>query len=169
MSEPIADLLIVGAGVIGLSLAEATARRGLRVAVLERERAASRASWAGAGMLNCRPWPRTRTPDYHDLVIASRKLYEPWAARLKEETDIDVGFRRCGALELFPQARATPDEMADLERMLEGCRAHMRPRPTRPPLRRLPADPRRAGGRPAPMPCPAAAGALGSHPANAPP
>jgi glycine oxidase len=127
MSEPIPDLLIVGAGVMGLGLAEAAARHGLHVTVLERERAAARASWAGAGMLNCRPWPRTHTPDYHDLVLASKKLYPGWAERLKEETDIDLGLRKCGALELVPEARATPEGLENLARMLEGCHARSVP------------------------------------------
>ena len=117
------DLLVVGAGVIGLGVADVAAREGLRVTVLERERPASRASWAGAGMLNCRPWPRVKTPDYHDLVLASKKRFPEWAERLRDETDIDIGLLACGALELYPESRATPDGLANLERMIEGCHA----------------------------------------------
>jgi len=123
MSNQKPDLLIVGAGVIGLGIADVAVREGLRVTLLERERPASRASWAGAGMLNCRPWPRTKTPDYHDLVQASKKRYPVWAERLREETDIDIGLYQCGALELYPESRATPNGLQNLERMLEGCAA----------------------------------------------
>jgi glycine oxidase len=123
MSASTPDLLIVGGGVIGLGLADAAARRGLKVTLLERERVGARASWAGAGMLNGRPWPRVRTPDYHDLVLASKKLYPEWSARLLEETDVDIGLKTCGALELYPPERATKEGLENLERMLSGCRA----------------------------------------------
>lgn len=118
---PSPDLLVVGAGVIGLGVADVAVRAGLRVTVLERERPAARASWAGAGMLNCRPWPRVKTPDYHDLVLASKRRFPEWAERLREETDIDIGLFSCGALELYTESRATPDGLTNLERMLEGC------------------------------------------------
>jgi glycine oxidase len=110
------DVLIVGAGVIGLSVADALVRRNLSVMILEREQAGSRASWAGAGMLNCRPHPKHHAgTDYYDLAMASIKLHEEWAARLLEETEIDTGFRRCGALELFTAERLaheTPEGLA---------------------------------------------------------
>lgn len=117
------DLLVVGAGVIGLGVADVAAREGLRVTVLERERPAARASWAGAGMLNCRPWPRVKTPDYQDMVLASKKRFPEWAERLREETDIDIGLVFCGALELYPESRAMPDGLENLKRMVEGCHA----------------------------------------------
>lgn len=123
MQQTTPDLLVVGAGVIGLGVADAAAREGLRVTVLERERPAARASWAGAGMLNCRPWPRVNTPDYQDLVLSSKRRFPEWAERLRDETDIDIGLTQCGALELYPEARATPDGLANMQRMIEGCHA----------------------------------------------
>lgn len=123
MPDAVPEVLIVGGGVIGLSVAETAARRGLSVLLLERERLGARASWAGAGMLNCRPWPRTRPnqPDYFDLLLASSRLHEEWAARLREETDIDTGFRRCGAVELYTAAPEDAPRLAQLERLMAGC------------------------------------------------
>jgi len=125
MTDPLSDLLVVGGGVIGLNIAERAVRRGLRVTLLERERLGTRASWAGAGMLNSRPWPKPPEgdPDYHDLVIASIRLHATDAARLHAETGIDPGFVRCGALELLTPERAAPAAQTNIARLLEGCAA----------------------------------------------
>jgi glycine oxidase len=48
---PSPDVVIAGAGLIGLACALECERRGLRVVVLERGRAMQQASWAAAGML----------------------------------------------------------------------------------------------------------------------
>jgi glycine oxidase len=49
------DVLIVGGGVIGLSLADCLLREGLSVTILDKGALGQEASWAGAGMLTCRP------------------------------------------------------------------------------------------------------------------
>lgn len=123
MSAARPEVLVVGGGLVGLSIADCCARAGLSVEILERERAGARASWAGAGMLMCRPWPKPPEgeSDYHDLVFESIKLHEAWAARLLEETGIDVGFVRCGALELIGAGRAAPANDENIRRLLEGC------------------------------------------------
>src|SRR4051812_32158425 len=97
------DLLIIGGGAVGLCLADAALRRGLSVTVVDRSAVGQEASWAGAGMLTCRPWPRgdSTAPDIHDLTAYSVRLHAPLAQRLKTETGIDSGYRACGALELF--------------------------------------------------------------------
>src|SRR5271156_4334050 len=46
-----AEVVIAGAGIIGLSLALDLATRGISVIVLERGRAMAESSWAAAGML----------------------------------------------------------------------------------------------------------------------
>ncbi|HYF48345.1 MAG TPA: FAD-dependent oxidoreductase, partial [Planctomycetota bacterium] len=131
------DLLIVGGGAIGLALADCALRNGLSVTVLERGEPGREASWAGAGMLTCRPRPRATHggPDYHDLTCMSVKLHAQWAARLTEETGIDTGYRVCGALELI-RAEPSPDHdyagctgdtetsseiLANIESLIRGC------------------------------------------------
>ena len=123
MNGSVPDVLIVGGGVIGLCVAECAARREMSVLLLERERLGARASWAGAGMLNCRPWPKVRRgePDYFDLLLASIRLHEQWAARLREETEIDVGFQNCGAVEIYTHSQEDAKRLGQLARLIQGC------------------------------------------------
>ena len=50
MAEAV-DVVIVGGGVIGLSVALALAREGIRPTVLDRRELGREASWAGAGLI----------------------------------------------------------------------------------------------------------------------
>ena len=105
--------VIVGGGVIGLSLAwELACRNGQNgsdreIVVIDRPSLTSRASWAGAGIL----LPANLQTAIHpidQLEGISNRLHETWSRQLKSETGIDNGFRKCGGLHL---AR-TPGEIA---------------------------------------------------------
>lgn len=91
------DVLIVGGGVIGLSLAYELAAHGVSVQVLERGALGEEASWAGAGIV---PPAKLRSAAGGDeqLAALSFRLHPEWAERLREETGIDTGFRRCGGI-----------------------------------------------------------------------
>lgn len=94
-----ADVVIIGGGVIGLSLAYELSGRGVRVSVLERGELGREASWAGAGILP--PGNPSGAADTLALLRAhSSVLYKQWSERLREETGIDNGYRRCGGLEV---------------------------------------------------------------------
>ena len=91
------DCLIIGGGVIGLSLAYELAGHGLRVQVIDRSEPAQEASWAGAGILP--PANRkTATHPLDQLRGLSAELHPVWAERLRAETGIDTGYRRCGGI-----------------------------------------------------------------------
>lgn len=100
------DILIVGGGVIGLSLAWELASHGLRVRVVDRGALGREASWAGAGIL---PPANAKTAlhPYDQLRALSFDLHPQWAERLREKTGIDNGFRRCGGLYLARTAGET--------------------------------------------------------------
>lgn len=91
------DTLIVGGGVIGLSLAYELATRGQRVKLVDRSEPAREASWAGAGILPPEN-AATAVEPFDRLAAQSVELHAEWASRLRDETAIDNGFRRCGAL-----------------------------------------------------------------------
>ena len=92
-----ADVLIVGAGVIGCSLARELAGRGLSVTVIERGEPGGEASSAAAGLLAPQAEGLARGP-FLDLALESRGLYPAWTAKLVEESRMEVGYRRAGIL-----------------------------------------------------------------------
>lgn len=103
------DCLIIGGGVIGLSLAWDLAKCGYKVHVVDQGEVGREASWAGAGILPAAKRLESQHP-YEQLRGLSCQLHPQWAAELKEQTGIDTGYRRCGGLHL---AR-TPGEAAAL-------------------------------------------------------
>lgn len=93
------DVIVIGAGAVGIALARETARRGASVCVLERSTPGAGASSAAAGVLSFlsemhADGPMTR------LCQASLALYPRWAAELVAQTGLDVGYRPCGGLQV---------------------------------------------------------------------
>jgi len=95
-----ADVVIVGGGVIGLTIARALALRGMRdVCLVERGGLGTEASFAAAGMLL--PQVEADAKDeFFSLACQSRDLYAGFAAALREETGIDVELDTTGTLYL---------------------------------------------------------------------
>ena len=96
----LAEITIIGGGVIGLSIARALHKRGARrITVIERGTCGREASWAAAGMLA----PNAETEaidDFYRFCSASNALYQGFALELLEETGIDIELRQTGTLEL---------------------------------------------------------------------
>ncbi len=95
-----ADVVIVGGGVIGLSIARELARRGLSDIVLcDKGELGKEASWAAGGILA----PQVEADcadDFFKLATASRDLYPSFAQALHDETGIDVELDQTGTLYL---------------------------------------------------------------------
>lgn len=91
------DVIIVGGGVIGLSIAYELSTRGKSVLLLEQGQVGQESSWAGAGMLPPGSLSVAHTPEAR-LRGLSAGLWEDFSWNLKEQTGIDNGFRRCGSL-----------------------------------------------------------------------
>jgi glycine oxidase len=92
------DVVIVGGGVIGLTIARALRLRGVReVMLIERGEPGAEASWAAGGILGPQV-EADRADDFFELACASRDLYRTFAASLQNETGIDVELDTKGTL-----------------------------------------------------------------------
>jgi glycine oxidase len=92
------DVAIVGAGVIGLSIAWRLALRGLTTAVFERATAGAGASLAATGMLAA---AAEHEPGCHDLLalaLDSQRQWPQFRAALEAQSAGDIDFRRSGTL-----------------------------------------------------------------------
>lgn len=93
-----ADVVIVGGGVIGLSIARALVLRGVAdVMLIERGQPGAEASWAAGGILAPQV-EADRADDFFRLAAAARDLYPAFAESLKEETGVDVELDQTGTL-----------------------------------------------------------------------
>src|SRR4029450_2925038 len=91
------DVIIVGGGVIGLSVARELAVQGRSVLVLDRGDPRDATPWAAAGMLAPQSEADGPSP-FLDLCLASAKLYREWANHLHEESGIDPEYADSGLL-----------------------------------------------------------------------
>ncbi len=93
------EVVIIGGGVVGLSLAYELARRERTVTVVDRQAMGREASWAGAGILPAAN-RATAVHPYDQLRGLSYELHSRWSEQLSAETGIDTGYRVCGGLYL---------------------------------------------------------------------
>ncbi len=99
------DVIVIGGGIIGGSIAFELARNNVRVAVLDRQQPGREASWAAAGML-C---PAPDQSDFLPVVPLAKEsfaLYPQFIAAVEDASGRPAGFRRDGALYLFFGAAA---------------------------------------------------------------
>lgn len=95
------DVIVIGAGIIGLATAERLLSQGAKVTILERNKAGQESSWAGGGILSplC-PW------DYSDAVTQltnySARQFPAWVSTLQKASGIDPEYKTSGMLILPP-------------------------------------------------------------------
>jgi glycine oxidase len=106
-----ADVVIVGAGIIGCAIARELAVRGAAVTLIDDRPVAGGATRASAGMLAPYVEAHERGP-LLDLAVRSLDLYDGWIAAVRSESGIDVEYRRIGTLEVALDA----DHASDLQR-----------------------------------------------------
>lgn len=91
------DVVIAGAGLIGMACALECSRRGLRATLLESGRAGQEASWAAAGMLAAQD--PANPAALRELSFLSLSLYPAFLEALTETTGIAVPFQTEWTLE----------------------------------------------------------------------
>jgi glycine oxidase len=91
------DALIVGGGLIGLAIAWRASTHGLRVTVIDPHPGRG-ASWAAAGMLAPVSEAHHGEEALIRLNVAAAEAYPAFVEELEAETEVPVGYRRCGTL-----------------------------------------------------------------------
>jgi glycine oxidase len=94
-----ADILVIGGGAIGLSVAYFLAKEGVRVGIADKGEVGQEASWAGAGMLPAGNPQRAKSA-IAVLRAKGTALFAGFSRELREQTGIDNGYVQCGGLEL---------------------------------------------------------------------
>lgn len=119
------DAVIVGAGVIGLSVARELSRLGLKVTVITRDEPGSGASSASAGMLEVH-FPAPIPAPLAVLCDSSRPLYDSLAGELKAETGLSIGLDESGTLCLAVDA-GQKEELRSQHDSIRGSRFLTKP------------------------------------------
>src|SRR5437762_1674260 len=112
-----ARAVVVGGGIIGLTIARELRASGMDVRLLDRDQPGKQASWASAGIVTARI-PRGWAPATL-LNSLSVSLWPRLAEELRAETGMDVEYRENGTL--IPAF--TPDEADELRREIAPLRA----------------------------------------------
>ena len=100
------DVIIVGGGIIGLSLALELRRHGAGVLIVERGEPGRESTHAAAGMLAfCDP---ETPPALRDLCFASARLFPEFVHQLEDESGHRVDFRREGTIDFSSPDHPNP-------------------------------------------------------------
>jgi len=97
------DAIIVGAGIIGLSLAVELNKRGLKLLVVEKGEPGREASWAAGGMLA--DDGLEVAPALQELASASARMYPEFVHELEDESRMKIDLRDTGAIVLIEQEK----------------------------------------------------------------
>lgn len=104
MASP--DVIIAGAGIIGVSIALELQERGATVLVLDRGEPGKEASSAAAGMLAALD-PQTPVP-LRALALESATLFPDYARKIEVISGMKVDFRRQGTISLLKDELTPP-------------------------------------------------------------
>jgi len=89
-------IVAIGAGILGASVAYHAACAGAEVVLIDAAIVGA-ATGAGAGIIS--PWPsEIEDPAWYRLAAAGARYYPELVSQLAEDGEVNVGYRRCGAL-----------------------------------------------------------------------
>jgi glycine oxidase len=100
------DAIIIGAGIIGLSLAIDLNKRGLKMLLVDKGEPGREASWAAGGMLADLPleMPAALT----QLASASARMYPEFVRELEDESRLKIDLRDKGTLLFLDPSHEKP-------------------------------------------------------------
>ncbi|HVN05318.1 MAG TPA: FAD-dependent oxidoreductase [Bryobacteraceae bacterium] len=94
-----AKVIIIGAGIIGGSIAWRLAQAGAAVTLLDAGTFGAEASWAGAGML-APGGEFAQRSQWAEFALASLAMYPAFVEELRSETGLPIDYRTCGEIEI---------------------------------------------------------------------
>jgi glycine oxidase len=119
------DVIVIGGGIIGLSLAIELRKRGATVLVVERGEPGREASYAAGGMLvEC---GEETPPALQPLATASSHMYPEFVRELEIESGMKVDLRDQGAIVFHPREHVHERPGSTLESMLPAPLAELEP------------------------------------------
>jgi glycine oxidase len=113
-----ADVIIVGGGLVGCTIARALSDTGRSVRVIERDSPGRRATWAAGGMLSPLIESEADDPFFH-LADRSFDLYPALIDGVQSDSGIHVDYRTAGKL----QCALDEEHALSLRRLYESPRA----------------------------------------------
>ncbi len=91
-------LLILGGGLIGLTMAHELARKGFTIEVISRQKTEA-AGFGAAGMLA--PHAEGLTGNHLELGLLSLQLIPEWVKKIEKDSGLSCGYRNCGIIVPF--------------------------------------------------------------------
>ena len=109
------DAVIAGGGINGSSIAFQLAKRGYKVAVLDKGKIAGKASGAAAGILGAQT-ELTEDGPLFQLACKSRSMYQTLIPELEELSQVHIGYQNRGVYKVA----ANIEEEMSLKRLVES-------------------------------------------------
>jgi len=104
------DVIVIGGGIIGLSLALELRKQGASVLVIDKGEPGKEASWAAGGMLvDC---SAETHPALQPLAIASARMYPEFVEEIQVHSGLSVDLRDQGAI-VFPPSEHVDDVLSN--------------------------------------------------------
>ena len=122
--QSLESIVVIGAGIVGLSCAIELADRDLRVSLFDKTWPPRGASWAAAGML-APAFEAASTPGTHPKLFAlcdqSAQVWPVWSAALEDRTGLSSGYRPGPSLAVAIDS-VQANDLAAIERAMRGHR-----------------------------------------------
>ncbi|MCW5963690.1 MAG: FAD-dependent oxidoreductase [Bryobacterales bacterium] len=99
IQQALERVAVIGAGIVGASIAWRLAQCGFSVTVYDAGAFAGEASAAGAGMLSP-GGEANQLADWARDTVEARAMYPDFVAELQDESEHRIDFRACGAIDL---------------------------------------------------------------------
>jgi glycine oxidase len=116
------NVTVIGAGIIGLSIAHELASRGAAVRVIEARAAGQGATRASAGMLA--PYIEGHSDSLLQLGVCSFKQYDAFIDRISTDARLPIEYRRAGTLQVARNDAEARPLVALARRLAESQVSH---------------------------------------------